>query len=327
MKNPIMKRGLTLLTSLSLAALTATSMQVFAAEKHVAISQIVEHPALDAARQGIQDELAERGFIVGKNLKWSYESAQGSPSTAAQIAKKFAGEKPDLVIGISTPSAQTLAASARGIPLIFSAVTDPVAAKLVSNLEKPGGMITGTSDALPIEKHLDLIQEIVPGLKKLGVMFNPGETNSVSSVRQMTVAAEKRGWVIVEGGAAKSSEVLAAARSLVGKVDAIYVPTDNTVVSAFESVVRVGQQAKLPVIAGDTSSVDRGAIAAVGFDYYDVGRQTGRMAAQVLNGEKAGNIAVETVQKTELFLNLGSAEKMGVTFSDALIDRASKVIE
>ncbi|MCW8951053.1 MAG: ABC transporter permease, partial [Sedimenticola sp.] len=150
MKNLILKLGLILFTSVSLIAL-ATTTQVLAAEKHVAVSQIVEHPALDAARQGIQDELTENGYVVGKNLKWSYESAQGSPSTAAQIAKKFAGEKPDLVIGISTPSAQTLAASARGIPLIFSAVTDPLAAKLVTNLEKPGGLITGTSDALPIE--------------------------------------------------------------------------------------------------------------------------------------------------------------------------------
>ncbi len=326
MKNLILKLGLILLTSVSLIAL-ATTTQVLAAEKHVAVSQIVEHPALDAARQGIQDELAENGYVVGKNLKWSYESAQGSPSTAAQIAKKFAGEKPDLVIGISTPSAQTLAASARGIPLIFSAVTDPLAAKLVTNLEKPGGLITGTSDALPIEKHLDLIQELVPTIKRLGVMFNPGEANSVSSVNQLRSAAEKRGWEIVEGGAAKTSEVLAAARSLVGKVDAIYVPTDNTVVSAFESVVRVGQQAKLPVIAGDTSSVDRGAIAAIGFNYYDVGRQTGRMAVRVLKGEKPGDIAVETVQKTELYLNKGSAVKMGVTFSDALIARATKVID
>ncbi|MCW8848061.1 MAG: ABC transporter substrate-binding protein [Sedimenticola sp.] len=326
MKNLILKLGLILFTSVSLIAL-ATTTQVLAAEKHVAVSQIVEHPALDAARQGIQDELTENGYVVGKNLKWSYESAQGSPSTAAQIAKKFAGEKPDLVIGISTPSAQTLAASARGIPLIFSAVTDPLAAKLVTNLGKPGGLITGTSDALPIEKHLDLIQELVPTIKRLGVMFNPGEANSVSSVNQLRSAAEKRGWEIVEGGAAKTSEVLAAARSLVGKVDAIYVPTDNTVVSAFESVVRVGQQAKLPVIAGDTSSVDRGAIAAIGFNYYDVGRQTGRMAVRVLKGEKPGDIAVETVQKTELYLNKGSAVKMGVTFSDALIARATKVID
>ncbi|MCW8974706.1 MAG: ABC transporter permease, partial [Sedimenticola sp.] len=166
-----------------------------------------------------------------------------------------------------------------------------------------------------------------PTIKRLGVMFNPGEANSVSSVNQLRSAAEKRGWEIVEGGAAKTSEVLAAARSLVGKVDAIYVPTDNTVVSAFESVVRVGQQAKLPVIAGDTSSVDRGAIAAIGFNYYDVGRQTGRMAVRVLKGDKPGDIAVETVQKTELYLNKGSAVKMGVTFSDALIARATKVID
>lgn len=325
MKKSNFKQTSTLIAGVLLAV--AAWAPASAESKHVAITQIVEHPALDAVRQGVQDELAERGFVVGKNLQWSYESAQGSPSTAAQIAKKFAGDRPDLVIGISTPSAQTLAASARGIPLIFSAVTDPIAAKLVDDLEQPGGMITGISDALPLDKHLDLVAEIVPGITRLGVLFNPGEANSVSSVNQLREAAGKRGWEIIEGGAVKSAEVQSAARSLVGKVDAIYVPTDNTVVSAFESVVRVGQQAKLPVIAGDTSSVERGAAAAVGFNYYDVGRQTGRMAAQVLNGEKPGNIPVETVQKTELFLNPASAEKMGITLSDKLIQRASKVIE
>lgn len=322
----LVKRGLACCAAIAALTISLTA-PTLAAEKHIAITQIVEHPALDAVRQGVRDELAEQGYVVGKNLQWSYESAQGSPSTAAQIARKFTGEQPDLVIGISTPSAQTLAASARDIPLIFSAVTDPLAAKLVDNLEKPGGLITGTSDALPLEKHLDLIAEIEPKTTRLGVLFNPGEANSVSSVNQLKKAAARRGWEIVEGGAAKSAEVLAAARSLVGKVDAIYVPTDNTVVSAFESVVRVGQQAKLPVIAGDTSSVERGAAAAVGFNYYDVGRQTGRMAAQVLNGEKPGNIPVETVQKTELYLNPGSAEKMGINLSPALLSRASKIIE
>ncbi len=327
MKRTLIKRAVGAVVAATLSVALVSPVVVMAADKHVAITQIVEHPALDAVRKGVKDELSERGYEVGKNLKWSFESAQGSPATAAQVAKKFAGERPDVVVGISTPSAQTLAAAARSIPLVFSAVTDPLGAKLVKNLEKPGGLITGTSDALPIGKHLDLIAEIMPKVKTVGVLFNPGEANSVSSVESLKAGASKRGWKIVEGGATKSSDVLAAARSLVGKVDVIYVPTDNTVVSAFESVVKVGQQAKLPVIAGDTDSVKRGAAAAVGFNYYDVGRQTGRMVAQILGGEKPGNIRVETVQKTELYLNPGSAQKMGIELTEALISRAKVVIK
>ena len=149
-----------------------------AAEKHVAITQIVEHPALDACRKGVKDELADAGFVEGKNLKWSFESAQGAPATAAQIAKKFAGENPDVVVGIATPSAQALASSARGIPMVFSAVTDPVGAKLVKSMDKAnGGNATGVSDLSPIDSHMALVKSILPKAKKLGVIFNPGEAN------------------------------------------------------------------------------------------------------------------------------------------------------
>ena len=325
-QNPFRLVLTAVLTTLSMLA-PLNPLAAGAEQKHVAITQIVEHPALDAVRRGVRDELSERGFVVGKNLKWSYESAQGSPATAAQVAKKFYGEEPDVVVGISTPSAQTLAAAVRGIPLVFSAVTDPLAAKLVKNLEHPGGMITGTSDALPIDRHLDLIAKLSPESRRIGVLYNPGEANSVSSVQDLKSAAQQRAWQVIEAGATKSSEVLAAARSLIGKVDVIYVPTDNTVVSAFESVVQVGQQARVPVIAGDTDSVRRGAVAAIGFDYYDVGRQTGRMVAQILGGEKAGDIPVETVQKTDLHLNRGAAAKMGVDLSDDLISAAARIID
>jgi len=296
-------------------------------QKHVAITQIVEHPALDACRQGVEDGLAAAGYKVGDNLRWSYESAQGNPATAAQVAKKFAGDSPDVIVAISTPSAQTVAASARHVPLVFTAVTDPLGAKLVSNMERPGKLITGITDLSPIDKHMNLVLQVVPGAKRLGVMYNPGEANSVTLVEMVKPEAAKQGMTLVEGVATKSGDVLAAVRSLVGKVDAIYIPLDNTVVSALEAVIKVAEQNRIPIISGDTDSVTRGTIAAVGFNYYDVGVQTGAMVARVLNGESPGDIAVERVQQLELYLNPGAAQRMGVTLPQAMLDRAKQVVQ
>lgn len=310
----------------ALAALCAAN-GAFAADKSVAVTQIVEHPALDACRKGVKDVLAENGFVEGKNLRWSYESAQGNMATAAKIAKKFVGDEPDVIVAIATPSAQTVLASTKTIPVVFSAVTDPIAAKLVSNWEKPGANVTGTSDMAPIDKHLQMILRISPNVKKIGVLFNPGEVNSVSSLEAIKKAAPAVGMEVFEGAAPKSSEVLAAARSLVGKVDAFYVPTDNTVVSAFEAVVKVGIDAQIPVFAADTDSVPRGAVAALGFNYYQIGRQTGDIVLRILKGEKPGNIPVSSLKRLDLWVNPGSAAKMGVTLPEAVIAEAVKVVE
>jgi putative ABC transport system substrate-binding protein len=291
--------------------------------KSVAITQIVEHPALDACRKGVEDELKAQGIEV----TWTYESAQGNPGTAAQIARKFLGQAPDAIVAISTPSAQTVVAATKDIPVIFTAVTDPVGAKLVADPKKPGANVTGMSDLSPIAKHLDLIARITPNAKKIGVISNPGEANSVTLVGLLKEHAPARGMTIVEAAAPRSNDVLAAARSLVGKVDAIYVPTDNTVVSALEGVIKTGIENKLPVYAGDTDSVPRGAIAALGFNYYDVGRQTGTILARVLKGEKPGDIAVQGVEKTELAVNPKSAEAMGVTIPADVIAEAKTVVK
>ncbi|NIA69857.1 ABC transporter substrate-binding protein [Pelagibius litoralis] len=318
-----------LLSSLSLALLTATTVQVAAvqaADVVVATTAIVEHPALDAARDGVRDELAAAGYVEGENLRFLYESAQGNPATAAQIARKFVGEAPDVIVPISTPSAQAVVSATKDIPVVFSAVTDPVGAKLVGDPMKPGGNVTGMSDLSPIGKHLDLIKQITPDAKSVGVMFNPGEANSLSLLELIKQEAPARGLSVVEGPATKTSEVLGAAQSLVGKADVIYVPTDNTIISAFEAVVKVGIDNKIPVYAGDTDSVPRGAVAALGFNYYDVGRQTGKMVVRILKGEAPGDIAVEGVDITELYVNPGMAEKMGVTIPEALIQQAKEVV-
>ena len=218
----------------------------------MAVTAIVEHPALDAARKGIKDELAAEGFVEGHNLDFLFESAQGNPATAAQIAQKFVGEKPDVIVPISTPSAQAVVGATKDIPVVFTAVTDPVGAKLVTSLEHPGGNVTGMSDLSPIGLHLDLIKEIMPDASRLGVIDNPGEADSVTLIGLLKKEAPARHLEIAEAPAPRSADVLAAAQSLVGDVDAIYVPTDNTVVTALEAIVKVGTDNQLPVFAGDT---------------------------------------------------------------------------
>jgi putative ABC transport system substrate-binding protein len=293
----------------------------------VATTAIVEHPALDAARDGVRDELAAAGYEEGKNLTFLYETAQGNPATAAQIARKFIGEAPDVIVPISTPSAQAVVAATRDIPVVFTAVTDPVAAKLVSNAEKPGGNVTGMSDMSPLALHLDLIAEITPNAKRIGVPYNPGEPNAVILVDLLKEMAPSKGMEIVVAPATKSADVLSATQSLIGKCDVIYVPTDNTIVSALEAVIKVGIDNQVPVYAGDTASVPRGAMAALGFNYYDVGRQTGKIVVRVLKGENPGDISVEGVEITELYVNPGMAEKMGVSLSDDVIGRAKEVVK
>jgi len=316
------------LCSLIGASLLAAATLAQAAEPRVvAITQIVEHPALDAAYEGVKDELAERGYREGENLKVMHESAQGNSAIASQIARKFVGERPDVIVAIATPSAQTVAAAARNIPVVFSAVTDPVSAKLVQSWEKPGANITGVSDMLPIDKHLDMIQRAMPDVQTIGTVYNPGEANAVALVELLEEKLAERGLKLEKGAATKTSEVLGAARSLVGKVDAIYLTTDNTVISAAEAVVSVGERADIPVFAADTATVERGAVAAMGFNYYKHGRQTGAMVARILEGASTADMPVEVMEELDLYVNPGAAERMGITLPEDLIKDATKVVK
>ncbi|MCB1863223.1 MAG: ABC transporter substrate-binding protein, partial [Gammaproteobacteria bacterium] len=218
------------------ALLLAATLPVIAAERSVRITAIVEHPALDAVRQGILDELRQHGYLPGDNLDWEFQSAQGDAGIAGQIARKFVGDAPDAIVAIATPSAQAVAAAAHGtLPVIFSAVTDPLDARLVDNLERPGGNVTGVSDLLPLEQHLALIREIVPDAGAVGIPYNPGEANAAVLVKRIEAMAPGLGLKIVTASAPTTGDVLMAARSLVGKVDVIYVTTDNTVIAAFET--------------------------------------------------------------------------------------------
>ncbi|WP_313079616.1 ABC transporter substrate-binding protein [Pulveribacter sp.] len=315
------------LSALALAAAALAPATHAADTKSVAVTAIVEHPALDAVRDGVKDGLKAAGFEEGKNLKWQYQSAQGNTGTAAQIARKFVGDKPDAIVAIATPSAQAVVAATKSVPVVFTAVTDPVAAKLVKNWEPSKNNVTGVSDLLALDKQIDLIKQVVPNAKRVGMVYNPGEANSVVVVKEMKDLLSKQGMTLVEASAPRSVDVGSAARSLIGKVDVIYTNTDNNVVSSYESLVKVGQEAKLPLIASDTDSVKRGAIAALGINYRDLGEQTGRMVARILKGENPGDIKPETTTKMELFVNPGAAEKQGVKLPEALVKSAAQVVQ
>lgn len=309
--------------ALAVAAIAPASAQ----EKSVAVTAIVEHPALDAVRDGVKDALKAAGYEDGKNLKWQYQSAQGNTGTAAQIARKFVGDNPDAIVAIATPSAQAVVAATKSVPVVFSAVTDPVAAKLTASWDASGTNVTGVSDLLELGKQIDLIKQVVPGAKRVGMVYNPGEANSVVVVKELKSLLEKQGMTLVEASAPRSVDVGSAARSLIGKVDVVYTNTDNNVVSAYEALVKVGQEAKLPLVASDTDSVKRGAIAALGINYRDLGEQTGRMVARILKGDKPGDIKPETSAKLELFVNPSAAEKQGVKLSEELIKSAKEVVK
>ncbi|HWK70426.1 ABC transporter substrate-binding protein [Pollutimonas sp. M17] len=298
-----------------------------ASAQSVAVTSIVEHPALDSIKDGVHEALAKAGYTEAKGLKWQFQTAQGNTAIAAQIARKFVGDKPDVIVAIATPSAQAVVAATKSIPVVYSAVTDPVAAQLVKSMEPSGTNVTGVSDSLALEKQVDLIKKVVPEAKRVGMVYNPGEANSVVVVKQMRELLPKAGMSLVEATAARTVDVGAAARSLVGKVDVIYTNTDNNVVSAYEALVKVGNDAKIPLIASDTDSVKRGAIAALGVNYHDLGIQTGKMVIKILKGQKPGELASETSDKLELFVNRGAAEKQGVKLSDAFVKSATKVIE
>ncbi len=304
-----------------------TAGTAIAQDKFVAITAIVEHPALDSARDGVIKALKEEGFEEGKNLKVTYQSAQGNTGTAAQIARQFIGEKPDAIVAIGTPSAQAVVAATKTIPVVYSAITAPIEAQLVSTMEASGTNVSGVSDVLELEPQIELIKKLVPNAKRVGMVYNPGEANSVVVVNSLKEILPKHDMVLVEASAPRSVDVGSAARSLVGKVDVIYTNTDNNVVSAYEALAKVGNEADIPLVASDTDSVKRGAVAALGLNYFGIGEQTGKIVARIFKGEAVGTIPSETSKSLELYINKSAAKQQAVELSEELLKEASQIIE
>lgn len=293
----------------------------------IGIVQIVEHPALDAARMGFLKTLQENGYEEGKNLTVDYQNAQGDASILQSIAQKMASDKPDLVLAIATPSAQAIASATKDVPILITAVTDPVGAKLVNSAEKPGTNVTGTNDMNPIKDQLDLLKKLVPDAKTVGVIYNAGEQNSQTQVQIVKESAAALGLEIIEATVTGTADVMQAAQSLVGKVQAIYVPTDNTVVSAAASVIQVANKNKIPIIAGESSVIDNGGLATIGIDYGKLGEQTGEMAVRVINGEKPQDMAIESQKEFAVTINKKNADAIGVTIPEDILNSAANVIK
>lgn len=311
----------------SAAAILLGSTHIYASSiKYVASTAIVEHPALNAIRDGLQDGLKQKGYN-DSTLRFTFESAQGSPAIAAQIARKLAGDKPDVIVPITTPSAQAVAASSNGIPIVFSAISDPVGANLVTALDKPGETITGIADIPDFEKSLEMIQAVLPSVKRIGIPHNPGEPNVVDALKRVQAAADKAGIQIITSAANRSSDVQIATQTLVGKVDAIYVLLDNTVVSALESVLKTGIDNRIPVFATDTHSVERGSIAGLGYNQYDIGLQTADIVDRILKGAKASEIPVATPRLVQLYVNTTAAKLMGIEIPPSVIKQAARIIQ
>jgi putative ABC transport system substrate-binding protein len=278
-------------------------------------------------RNGFEQEMAKLGYREGENIEYDRSNANGDFSVAQAIAGKLAASPPDLVFSISTPSSQACVEALRGTKtaIVFGAITDPVAAGIVKSLDKPGGMVTGTSDVWPVEDQLRLLQQLVPKAKKLGVLHNPAEANSQASMKLVEAAASKLGFELVKVPVNASSEVAPAARSLVGRSDAIYIPADNTVISGLAAVVAVSEEKKIPLMPGDTSNVEVGGFGTVGHDYASIGAESAKIADKIFKGTPPGEIPVAKSKVYRYYFNLRSARATGVTIPEDLLKQAASV--
>lgn len=297
--------------------------------KNVAIITMNDTPQLLEVKDGLMAGLASHGYTEGKNLNVNFKSAQGNFGTAQQIVRQFIGENPDVIVTITTPTSQAAIAATKDIPIIFTTVTDPLKSKLVTQEKHPGGNASGISDLVPAERQLDVVKEIVPNLKTLGLVYDPGLDNARSTVESIKAIAPKMGFTIVELPAMGINNVPSAGQALVGKVDAIFVPNDTTVYGAFELLVKVAQDGKVPLFTAERRSVQRGAVATVGFDFKDMGMRTADMVDKVLKGTKPGDMDVQYMKDLPnalaLYINKDLAEKMGVKLPPDLLKRAAHV--
>jgi len=291
----------------------------------IGITQIVEHEALDAARNGFIDALKSKGFIDGENIEIDFQNAQGDGPTAQTIAQNFVSQKKDLILAIATPTAQAAFNATKDIPILITAVTDPVASGLAKAWEKSGTNVTGTSDAAPMEKQFDLMKKLVPDVKKVGILYNTSESNSEIQVEQAKKIASKFGVEIITSGVTSTNDIPQSLDSLLGKIDVLYVPTDNLVVSAMPIISAKCIEKKKPVISAESGAVNKGALATEGIDYYKLGFQTGIAAVEVLNGKKPAEMPVTTLQDTSLVINETTAGKLGITIPADLKSRAKMV--
>lgn len=292
--------------------------------KVIAIATLVSHPALDALQENLKQELAVEGFRDGESIRYELRNANGQMQFLSTIANDLASIQPDVTVAITTPVAQAVTKSVRG-SIVFSAVSDPVGAGIVKSLEKPEPNLTGATDAWPYEDQLKLIREMTPGVKRLAVIFNPGEAASQYGMKLIRQYAPQHGFELVEGAVGSTNEVYAVAENLAGKADAIFLSSDSTAIGGVTGALRIATKRKIPLYVGDSGTVAKGGLAAVSIGYDRLGKETGKLVAQVLRGQRL--IPIVSPQGSEVVVNTKAAEMMGVIIPQAILARAKVIRE
>ncbi|HOZ99453.1 ABC transporter substrate-binding protein [Mesotoga prima] len=294
----------------------------------VGITAIVEHPALDAVREGIIDVLEESGFKDGDNIVIDFQNAQGSVSTAVAIAKQFVSLKAAVMVGIATPSAQALVNASKTIPVVFSAVTDPVSASLVPAFGKNPGNVVGMSDMTPVKTQLQLLKLTLPDVERVGVIYNSGEANSVTIREFAKEACDALGMELIDITGSTTAEMVASLNAQIKDVDAIYIGTDNTAASSIESISTVALREKVAIVAGDIDIARSGGLIGFGFNYYQVGRATGELVVEILKGTPPSELETKILGQDSLilFVNTDIAKEIGVEIPQSVLDLANLIV-
>ncbi len=329
MKKMMMKQRVTLLIALTIIFTLPLGALAQKEEYTITIAQFAEHGSLDNCREGFINGLKEEGFIEGENLTIHLQNAQADMGMANQIAVAQGSENPDLMMAIATPMAQVtyIQGASKNIPVVYTAVTDPVQAGLADSDKKAPGEITGTSDRLPIKAQLEMIKAIMPEAKKIGILYTLSEANSESAVKEYEALAPEYGFEIVGQGIGAGNEIALALDQILPKVDCMTNLTDNTVVSYLPLVLEKAKKQNKPVFGSEIEQVKLGCVASEGLEYISLGEQTGRMAARILKGEKASEIPYEIIEESQLYINQKALESFGISVPEALLERAQEVGE
>ena len=291
----------------------------------IGINQLVQHDALDASREGFIEGLKEKGFEEGKNLKIDYQNAQGDIAIAKTISDQFVTSKVDMIFAIATSSLQASYNATKDIPIVFTAVTDPIGAGVAESWESSGTNVTGTSDMVSMEKQLSLLTTLDPDIKTLGVIYNSSEANSLAQVQELKKEAEKNAIDIKEISVTTVNEINQNLNAAIGSIDALYAPTDNTVASAYDLVGNICVNKNIPILCGEEAGVSKGGLCSIGIDYFKLGKEAGYKAAEILNGAKPEDIEISTLSDMSITINTEVAEKLNITIPEDINTKANKV--
>ena len=291
----------------------------------IGINQLVQHPALDSAREGLIEGLKEKGYEEGKNITIDYQNAQGDNPTSQTIAQKFVSEKKDLILAIATTSAQAVYNATKDIPTVFTAVTDPIAAGIAKDWKNSGTKLTGVSDMVPVDKQLELLIKLKGDIKTLGVIYNTSEANSVVQVNSLKEEATKLGINIKEIGITNINEINQNLSAVIKDIDALYTPTDNTVASAYDLVGQIAIKNNVPILGAEEAVVSKGGLCSIGIDYFKLGKETGYKAAEVLNGKNPNEIEITTLSDMSITINTDVAAKLNISIPSDIEKDVNKV--